>query len=213
MAKESACFGTTSKGRLENGCKLPYSGDNFSSYSWLGSKIGRTYVHCKVSDIVMSSYKSLNKKYPEVFFVYGETGWASGGKFRPHKTHQNGLSVDFMVPVKNKFGKSVPLPTNVLNKYGYNIEFNPNGIAKKLELSIDFDAINAHILSLKQAADLHKVKIWRIIFAPDLQKQLKKAKGWALIKREVSFSKKQSWVRHDDHYHVDFDIPCKPLSK
>ena len=138
IAKESTCFGTTSKGKLENGCKLPYSGDNFSSYSRLGSTIGRTYVHCKVSDIILSSYKSLNEKYPDIVFVYGETGWSSGGQFRPHKTHQNGLSVDFMVPVKDKSGKSVPLPTNAFNKYGYNIEFDTTGICKDLELYSNF---------------------------------------------------------------------------
>lgn len=25
----------------------------------------------------------------------------------------------------------------------------------------------------------------------------------------VKISKKRSWVRHDEHYHVDFDILCK----
>ena len=212
-AKESTCYGTTSNGKLENGCKLPYSGDNFSSYSWIGSTIGRTYVHCKVLEIILSSYASLSDKKPDRVFVYGETGWASGGPFKPHKTHQNGLSVDFMVPVKDKFGKSVPLPTNALNKYGYSIEFDTNGICKELELSIDFDAINAHILALKKAADANKVRIWRVIFAPDLQPHLKEAKGWALINGAVSFSKKRSWVRHDDHYHIDFSIPCKPMPK
>ncbi|WDP89102.1 MAG: penicillin-insensitive murein endopeptidase [Desulfobacter sp.] len=213
IAEESTCFGTTSNGRLENGCRLPYSGQNFKAYSRIGPVLGRTYVHCKVSEIILASYKSLSRKHPETVFVYGETGWASGGRFKPHKTHQNGLSVDFMVPVKNKSGKSVPLPTHALNKYGYGIDFNANGFCKELGLSIDFDAVNAHILSLKQVADSHKVRIWRVIFAPDLQPHLQKAKGWALIKGKVSFSKKRSWVRHDDHYHVDFDIPCNPMAK
>jgi len=26
----------------------------------------------------------------------------------------------------------------------------------------------------------------------------------------VRFSTRRSWVRHDEHYHVDFDIPCEP---
>ena len=25
----------------------------------------------------------------------------------------------------------------------------------------------------------------------------------------VQFSKQRSWVRHDEHYHVDFSIPCQ----
>ncbi|RZM80367.1 hypothetical protein C3B51_12470 [Pseudoalteromonas rubra] len=29
------------------------------------------------------------------------------------------------------------------------------------------------------------------------------------LKENIQFSKKRSWVRHDEHYHVDFAIPCK----
>ncbi|MDH5765520.1 MAG: replication initiation protein, partial [Gammaproteobacteria bacterium] len=28
-------------------------------------------------------------------------------------------------------------------------------------------------------------------------------------KKNIQFSTKRSWVRHDEHYHVDFSIPCK----
>ena len=47
---------------------------------------------------------------PDTVYKYTETGFENGGKFRPHKTHQNGLSVDFMTPVKNKNNESVHLP-------------------------------------------------------------------------------------------------------
>ena len=210
VGAESICYGTTSKGKLENGCKLPSEGDNFVSYSRLGNMLGRTYVHCKVADVIKTSFKALNEKHPKKVFMYGETGWSSGGSFKPHKTHQNGLSVDFMVPVIDKSGKSVPLPTNAFNKYGYDIEFDAQG--RYDELTIDYEAITAHLLAIKKAADAEKVKIWRVIFDPELQPFLKKTKSWPAIKGQIQFSKKRSWVRHDDHYHIDFKITCKPLS-
>mgnify|MGYP001055395606 CR=1 FL=1 len=208
---ESVCYGTTSSGKLENGCKLPYSGDNFTAYSRLGSTLGRTYVHCQVAEVVLAAYQDLKKRYPDKVFVYGETGWASGGSFKPHKTHQNGLSVDFMVPVKDRSGDSVPLPTSAFNKYGYNIEFDAKGNAD--ELAIDFEALAAHILAVKRAADAKQIKIWRIIFDPTLQRFLHATKAWPVLKGQVKFSTRRSWVRHDEHYHIDFDVPCKPMKE
>jgi penicillin-insensitive murein endopeptidase len=206
---DSTCYGTTSKGKLENSCKLPYVGDNFKAYSRLGSLIGRTYVHCQVAEVVQAAYEDLKSRYPDKVFVYGETGWSSGGSFKPHKTHQNGLSVDFMVPVADQSGRSVPLPTSVFNKYGYAIDFDTKGSNGKL--SIDFEAMAAHILAIKQAADARQIKIWRIIFDPKLQIFLQSTKSWPALEGQVKFSKRRSWVRHDEHYHIDFDISCKPL--
>lgn len=120
----SICHGETSKGFLENGWKLPSEVPNFEAYSAIGIIAGRTYVHSKVYEVVVGAYKALQKDAPGKRFVYGETGFEEGGTFRPHKTHQNGLSVDFFVPVVNEAGKSVTLPINAFNKLGYNIEFD-----------------------------------------------------------------------------------------
>jgi penicillin-insensitive murein endopeptidase len=207
---ESICYGTTSNGRLENGCALPYEGENFTAYSRLGSVIGRTYVHCRVAEVVLAAYQALQRDYPDKVFVYGETGWASGGSFKPHKTHQNGLSVDFMTPVVNRAGESVPLPAHTFNRYGYDVEFDAGGRAD--ELSIDFEAVTAHLLALKRAADAGQVRIWRVIIDPELQPFLRKTQAWPQLEGRLEFSKRRSWVRHDDHYHVDFDLPCRPLT-
>lgn len=206
---ESICYGTTAKGKLEYGCELPYSGANFTAYSRIGSSLGRTYVHCKVSEVVLAAYKDLKEEYPDKVFVYGETGWESGGRLKPHKTHQNGLSVDFMVPVIDGSGKSVPLPTNMFNKYGYGLDFDAKGHYE--DLTIDFEAMTAHILAIKKAAAAKHVKIWRVIFDPKLQSFLHSTRAWPELEGKVRFSSRRSWVRHDDHYHIDFDIPCKPL--
>lgn len=203
----SICFGTTSAGRLENACKLPSSGENFSTYSSVLHLAGRTYVHCDVETVLLDAYSLLELSDPDAVFVYAETGKKNGGKFKPHKTHQNGLSVDFMVPVKSGNGNSVPLPTNVFNKYGYDIEFTLDG--KYKSLTIDYEAFAAHLAALKKSADDNNVKIWRVIFDPKMQAALQKTEAWPKIST-LKFSKKRSWVRHDEHYHVDFIVPCQP---
>jgi len=145
--------------------------------------------------------------YPDKVFVYGETGWEEGGKIAPHKTHRNGTSVDFMVPVIDEQGKSVPLPTSMFNKFGYNIEFDKNG--KYDDLTIDFEALAAHIYFLNEAARQQKAGIQRVIFDPRLQPLLFKTKYGRKIKGKFKFNSKQAWVRHDEHIHVDFAIPCQ----
>lgn len=117
QATESRCYGTVAKGRLESGVKLPTDGANFSAYSKLAGAAGRTYVHAKVADVIVASYATLQARTPGVHYVYGETGWAAGGSFKPHRTHQNGLSVDFFVPVRDAQGRSMPLPTATLTRF------------------------------------------------------------------------------------------------
>jgi len=206
-ASESICYGTTANGRLENGVKLPSEGKNFIAYSSMARLLGRTYVHSTVKAIVVAAYADLYKENPGKVYKYAETGFEKGGKFKPHKTHQNGLSVDFMVPVVDADGKSVYLPTNVFNKYGYNIEFDNSGHYKGY--TIDFESMAAHIMYLHEEAKKRGVDLWRVIFAPELQPYLFKTKYGSYLKANVQFSKKRAWVRHDEHYHVDFAVPCK----
>lgn len=207
LAKKSTCFGTTSNGKLTHGVKLPSSGKNFVSYSKIAEHAGRTYVHSTVKKIIVDAYNDLATELPDTVFKYAETGFKDGGAFKPHKTHQNGLSVDFMTPVRNKDGKSVHLPTHPFNKFGYDIEFDKND--RFNDLSIDYHALAAHIVALHKQAKLHGFDLWRVIFDPKLQPKLFKTPHASYLKKHIRFSKKRSWVRHDEHYHVDFSIPCK----
>ncbi|MEO0335369.1 MAG: penicillin-insensitive murein endopeptidase [Pseudomonadota bacterium] len=206
--KESQCFGTTSNGRLQDGVNLPSAGANFKAYSWLGRQLGRTYVHSGVYKIVVATYKALHKSHPKKVFMYAETGFQTGGRFKPHKTHQNGLSLDHMVPVL-KEGKSVHLPTHALNKLGYDIEFSPKGIYG--EYKIDFEALAALIVELHRQAKKAGHEIWRVIFDPELTPFLLQTDSGKYLRKNLQFSKKRSWVRHDEHIHVDFKIPCEAL--
>lgn len=208
-AGKSTCYGTTADGRLENGVQLPAEGTNFQSYSGLGRLLGRTYVHSTVNAIIIDSYEQLEQTAPGKLFKYAESGFAEGGQFKPHKTHRNGLSVDFIVPVVNKSGESVYLPTNPFNKLGYAIEFDGNGHFE--DYTIDFDAMALHLAALEKSAKKQGVGIWRVIFDPALQPLLFQTTTGSSLKAKLQFSTKPSWVRHDEHYHVDFDVPCMTL--
>lgn len=207
--QESRCYGSPDNGRLENGWQLPGTGNNFSVYSSVGAASGRNYVHSKVYKVIIDAYKILEKKSPSKAFVYGESGFREGGKFWPHKTHQTGLAVDFFVPVIDERGRSVPLPTSMANKFGYGIEFVGEG--EYQGLVIDYPAMAEHLWALKAAADQNGIKIGRVIFDTALQKQLFKSPQAAGLAEVVAFSTKKPWVRHDEHYHVDFIVPCEAL--
>ena|SRR3990167_1273736 len=209
IAEESTCYGTTSKGRLERGVSLPASGANFAPYSELGVGLGRTFVHSKVAPVVAAAYSSLAISRPNTTFLYGESGWAKGGRIKPHRTHQNGLAVDFMVPVLDSKGKSVPLPSSAFNKFGYDLEFDASG--RHENLNIDFEAIADHLHALHGAAKQKHIGISRVIFDPAYIPKLYRTKRGAFIKRSIYFMPGHAWVRHDEHYHVDFSVPCEPL--
>lgn len=207
ISLDSVCYGTTSNGYLKDGVMLPKAGDNYIGYSNLARTLGRTYVHSSVSKIITEAYKQLKIEQPDKVYKYAETGFKEGGVFKPHKTHQNGLSVDFMTPVIDKDNKSVHLPTNPLNKFGYNIEFNSKGEYKHYR--IDYEAMAAHIVILHKQAISSGYDIWRVIFDPKLQAGLFETGYKDYLESNINFSKRKSWVRHDEHYHIDFSVPCE----
>lgn len=210
MTMESTCFGSVARGRLENGVALPSSGPNFSSYSTSAESLGRTFAHSRVRDTVAIAYRALEKAAPGKVFVYGETGWKAGGRIKPHRTHRNGLSVDFMVPVLDRRGRSVPLPTSPLNRFGYDIEFDASGRYEDLE--IDFVAIAEHLYQLDLAARAQGIGIALVIFEQEYLPRLWTTARGPYLKHNLRFMKGKPWVRHDEHYHVDFAVRCKPFA-
>lgn len=208
QAADSRCHGTVGHGSIEDSVKLPLSGPNFEAYSALGVVLGRTHVHSKVADVVGAAYAAMAVTVPDARFVYGETGWPSGGRLRPHRTHQNGLSVDFFVPVRDAAGRSVPLPTTATRRFGYDIEFDAQG--RYEDLSIDFAAMAEHLHQLHLAARAWGVGIALVIFDPPLLPRLFATPRGPYLKQNLRFMSGRAWVRHDEHYHVDFDVPCEP---
>ena len=111
--------------------------------------------------------------------------------------------------LRNGSGQSIPLPTSPFNKYGYNIEFDQNGRFENY--AIDFESMAAHIKILHIEAQKAGIAIWRVIFDPGLQHMLYRTKAGKYLRENIQIPKKKSWVRHDDHYHVDFEVNCKPM--
>lgn len=202
----SRCFGTPSAGRLEGARKLPLSGPNFQGFSGLAASLGRTHVHSTVEAIVVEAYAQLAARRPELRFVYGEAAWPRGGRLAPHRTHQNGTSVDFFVPVRDARGRSVPLPTSPFTRFGYDLEFDDEG--RLDDLRIDFEALAEHLYALHRAAEARGVGIRLAILDTRYLPMLEHSERGLWVRRNLNFLPRQAWVRHDEHYHIDFDIPC-----
>jgi len=207
QAPPSVCYGDAVSGRLEAGRRLTYSGENYRAYSMLGFALGRTYVHSSVRDVMRDAYAELAKLHPELRFIYGESGWATGGRFRPHKGHANGTAADFFVPVRTLEGKVSLLPTSSFTLFGYANRFDRSG--RSGSNVIDFEAMALHLLALERAAHRHGIGIRRVIFDVNLQPKLAATRSGAEVMRRFAFNKQQAWVRHDEHYHVDFRVPCR----
>jgi len=204
-AASSRCHGTVNRGSIEGSVQLPAEGANFTAYSTLAVAMGRNHVHSEVSAIMLDAYARLESTAPGSQYVYGESGNEYGGPFRPHRTHQNGLSVDFFVPVHGKDGKPARLPTPATQRFGYDIEFDRN--ARYGEFGIDFAAMAEHLYQLDQAARARGHGIALVIFDTAYLPRLFATPRGAELKR-LNFMKGKSWVRHDEHYHVDFAVPC-----
>jgi penicillin-insensitive murein DD-endopeptidase len=205
----SESLGTTARGSLQHGKRLPTAGKNFEAYSRLGALLGRNSVHGTVRTIVLSAYADLARQSPDLRFVYGETSWSRGGPFWPHRTHQNGLSVDFMVPVRGADGHPAVLPTLPWQRFGYDLEFDAHGRCGQLQ--IDFEALAQHLVALDREAKAHGSGIQLFILAPELQPLLWDTPSGRTIKGAFPVMTRPAWVRHDEHYHVDFTPPAGQL--
>jgi len=200
---ESVCRGKTSGGTVSGSTRLPAYGENYRTYCLMCIPALRTYGHNAVIDTTEEAFRELSRTHPNTRFVYGEVGFPWGGRFPPHRTHQNGLSIDFMVPLVG----DAEIPTTLWNRFGFDAEYDTDGTGDGGQ--IDFDAIAAHLLALDAAARKRGGQIHRVFFAPDLQDDLFAAESGGAVRDTIQFNKKQSWVRHDDHYHVDFVFKCE----
>ena len=206
--RPSTTHGTPTRGSVDASKRLPTSGPNFVAYSRLGALLGRNSVHSAVRATMLDAYAELAITNPDVRWVYGETGWPRGGRFRPHQTHQNGLSVDFMVPVRSAVGRSERLPTWPWRRFGYALDFDSTGRGRggAAGLTIDFAAIAAHLATLADVAPARGLAVDVVIFAPELERRVLATPEASRFRGRIRFSRRPPWVRHDEHYHVNFRI-------
>ena len=205
----------TVKGDLEGTRSLPPHGKGYRTYSYLGSALGRQYAHHKVIQTLEDAFAHLHESTGRTFDI-AEIGAKHGGKFSPHFTHREGMSVDIMTPMK-KGDKPARLSTGPLSLWGYCWHIDPktnrqNGlrwdapstsnyphlcptipISSKKE--VDFDVLRDMLIQLKRSAKKEGGTIAFVIVAPSFVPHLK---GLG-----VRLSTKASLV-HDDHIHVDF---------
>jgi len=140
-------------------------------------------------------------------FVIGETGWRRGGRFRPHRTHQNGLSVDVFMPV-DKDGSPTVLDTGADKRLGYGLELDAKG--RIGDLRIDFESLAAFLRELDVQGRRRSLTIAKIIVTPEyLPLLLATPSGMHLGALEHTLLRTPAWVRHDEHFHIDFALAAR----
>ncbi len=200
----SLSIGTVGHGTLKNGKRIPSSGPNFRAYSRFCTLLGRNSVHSKVRSVLLKAYGILEETDPELTFVYGEASKPKGGPMFGHQTHMNGLSVDFMVPIRDSEGKSISLPTSFWTNYGYDLEFDSKG--RLGEFQIDFEAMARHLDALQRTAREHGFWVEYVVLNPEYLPLLLNTPTGRSLSGKFPFWRKPI-TRHDEHYHVDFSNP------
>lgn len=207
--KASVSKGVVSNGSLVNGKLMPYSGANFQYFADNSFLMGRAFVHSAVRKTLIDSYHSIQPFFPAHTFYIMESSNKCGGKLDPHKTHQNGLSVDFMMPLL-KDGKEY----NGLDTLGvdhYYLNFDDSGkYTEDASIEINFDIVAKHILELDSKARENGLKISKVIIKIELKDELFHSKyGAELIKRGIYVVQNLTPIinmLHDEHYHIDFEL-------
>lgn len=203
----SASLGSVSKGELLHGVPVPFFGKNYRYFDINSYLNGRCFVHTKVRKTMLEAYKLLQTAHPDRMFYIMECSNKNGGKMWPHRTHQNGLSVDFMIPkLKNK------IPDYSLDTLGSNhywLSFDNDGkYSENKNIKLDFDLMAEHILQLQKTAKKYNGSIKKVILKIELKDNLFSTKhGKSLQNSGIYFAQSLTPVinnLHDDHYHIDF---------
>ncbi len=204
----SVCTGTEAGGTLEHAKLLPFSGPNFRYFDTASYLWGHAYMSDKMQQTLLDSYKELEQTIPGRIFSYMESGLKGGGQIPGHRTHQNGRSVDLMVPLV-KDG----IPYYGLDMIGgahYSLEFDEKGrYVSDSTISIDFNVLGMQLLSLDKQARKHGLRVKKVILRLELKDDFYatpagkkvRSKGIYLAMNLPPNVNKQ----HDDHFHVDFE--------
>ena len=202
-------------GQLEGTRSLPPRGKGYRTYSYFGSALGRQYAHHKVIQTLETTFANLHESTGQTFDI-AEIGAKHGGKFLPHFTHREGMSVDIMTPMK-KGDKAARLKTGPFSLWGYCWHIDPkshkqNGlkwdapstskyphlcptIPIESQQEVDFEVLREMLTELKRTAKSEGGSIAFVIVAPAFVPHLQ---GLG-----VRLSTRASLV-HDDHIHVEF---------
>ena len=202
----SISHGSVSNGSLEHGKLIPYYGSNYSYFDTTSYFSGRAFLHEDVLAFTLKAYKNL-ENVSNRFYRIMECSNQMGGKLWPHQTHQNGTSIDFMMPLTKDHKPYYNLDEIGLSHYW--LSFDDNGkYSEDKSVEIDFEAIAQHILLLNEAANEKGWKIKKVIIKIELKDELYATPSGKKLKAKgiyvVQGLSKMVNALHDDHYHIDF---------
>ncbi|GAO01208.1 penicillin-insensitive murein endopeptidase [Anaeromyxobacter sp. PSR-1] len=200
----SRAIGTIARGSVEHAHVIPPWGPGYVTYSFLGSALGRQYVHGRVRDVLLATFATRSRSEGGRTFVVGETGWPRGGRFRPHRSHQNGMAVDVFVPLRTRAGAAASLGAWPWNAFGYGLEFDARG--ERGDQRIDFESLAALLLEAEDQSARRGLRIARVILAPEyVPLVLDTPSGRRLGALGSRITRRPVWVRHDEHVHLEFE--------
>lgn len=198
---DSTVSGDDARGAIANAHPIPPWGTGFTTYTILGSALGRQYVHRRVRDTWLDAMEAFARDTPDRELVVAETAQRGGGSFWPHHTHQRGLSIDVLVPMRDAGGARVSLSHWPWDAFGYRHELDANG--RLGDLTLDAGDLARMLCLLVRRAPAHGASVRRVILAPEYHDAVSQAGDCHLGHRWMHGS---PWVRHDEHVHVDFDV-------
>lgn len=205
----SSSEGVVSNGRLKNGKLIPFYGSNFQYFDSISYMSNRAFVHDQVRSTILATYGLLEKDYPQRKFYIMECSREHGGEMFPHKTHQNGMSVDFMMPLIKDDKAYFGLDTIGADHYWLSFD-NSGKYNKDKSISIDFETVALHILRLNEAAKSFGLKVAKVIIKIELKDELFLGEqGKRLKESNIYVVQKLSPIinsLHDDHFHIDFEF-------
>ncbi len=204
---KSISKGTVDNGTLINGKLFPFYGKNFRYFDQESYLANRAFTSDLVKTIILETYDTLYNRHPSKKFYLMELSNKNGGEIKPHITHQNGMSADFMMP-KIRNNKSYS-GLDSLGKNHYFLTFDSDGKnVKDTSIHIDFELLAEHIYLLNEVAIRHHSKIEKLIIKITFKDELLQTKyGQLLEKKNVYIVRKLSPLvnaLHDEHFHVDF---------
>lgn len=204
----SVCTGTEAGGTLEHAKLIPFTGINYSYFDTASYLSGRAFMSDKMANTLLASYHELEMLAPGRIFRYMETGLENGGPIPGHRTHQNGRSIDLMVPLV-KDGKPY-YKYDSIGGWHYSLDFDDKGrYLLDTTVSIDFNLIGTQILSLDRQARKNGLHVKKVILKLELKDDFYAAPSGKKVKQKGIYLAMNlppaTNKQHDDHFHVDFE--------
>ncbi len=207
---QSTSHGSPGNGSLEKGYLMDYRLNNAKYFSITSYYLfGNGYVNSRLYHTLIEAYSICEQSCPGKQFKFMECSTDEGGKQLIHRTHQNGLSVDFMVP--KKIGDQQYTLLDHLGLWHYFLEFDGDGkLSFNSKVEIDFETMAKHILALDDAARKNGLRIKKVLLQIDLKDDFYRSKSGQEVKARGIYFARYLTPRvdqfHDDHYHIDFTL-------